>query len=69
VTATTDELGKTAGRDVALQKRTYATLLGVAAATRRADALVTSACAALEEAKLLTPPLERLARFAVERRT
>jgi geranylgeranyl diphosphate synthase type II len=68
VTATTGELGKTAGRDVALQKRTYATLLGVAGATRRADALVTSACEALREARLLTPPLERLARFAVERR-
>ncbi len=69
VTATSDELGKTAGRDVALNKSTYPALLGVGGATKRADALASSACQALREEGLLTPPLERLARFAVERRT
>jgi geranylgeranyl diphosphate synthase type II len=68
VTATSDQLGKTAGRDVALQKSTYAALLGVRGAASRADALASSACDALREAGLLTAPLERLARFAVERR-
>jgi geranylgeranyl diphosphate synthase, type II len=68
VTATTDQLGKTAGRDLALRKSTYPALLGVRGAARRADALASSACDALREAGLLTPPLERLARFAVERR-
>jgi geranylgeranyl pyrophosphate synthase len=68
VTSTTGELGKTAGRDLALRKSTYPALLGVRGATTRADALASSACDALREAKLLTPPLERLARFAVERR-
>lgn len=68
VTATTDQLGKTAGRDVVLQKSTYPALLGVRGAASRADALASSACHALREAGLLTPPLERLARFAVERR-
>jgi geranylgeranyl diphosphate synthase, type II len=68
VTATTEQLGKTAGRDLALQKRTYPGLLGVRGAASRADALASSACDALREARLLTPPLERLARFAVERR-
>jgi geranylgeranyl diphosphate synthase type II len=68
VTATTDQLGKTARRDLALQKSTYPGLLGVRGAATRADALASSACDALREAKLLTPPLERLARFAVERR-
>jgi geranylgeranyl diphosphate synthase, type II len=68
VTATTGQLGKTAGRDAALQKTTYPALLGVTEAVRRADALASSACAGLREAGLLTPPLERLARFAVERR-
>ncbi len=68
VTATTDELGKTAGRDVALKKSTYAAQLGVAAAARRADALASTACDALRAVDLLTAPLERLARFAVERR-
>jgi geranylgeranyl diphosphate synthase, type II len=68
VTATSDQLGKTAGRDVALRKSTYPALLGVPGAASRADALASSACDALREAQLLTPPLERLARFAVERR-
>jgi geranylgeranyl diphosphate synthase type II len=68
VTATTDQLGKTAGRDIALRKSTYPALVGVRAAASRADALAASACDALRAASLLTPPLERLARFAVERR-
>ena len=69
VTATTDELGKTAGRDVALQKSTYPALLGVDGARRRAAALVEEACAALDAEGLLTPPLEQIARFTVERRS
>jgi geranylgeranyl diphosphate synthase type II len=69
VTATTDQLGKTAGRDVALRKSTYPALLGVRGAASRADALATSACDALDAAGLLTPALKRLARFVVERRT
>ena len=68
VTATTDQLGKTAGRDATLRKSTYPALLGVREAAGRADALVSAACGALREAGLLTPPLEQLARFAVERR-
>jgi geranylgeranyl pyrophosphate synthase len=67
VTATTDQLGKTAGRDLALRKSTYPALLGVAGAKRRADALVEDGCRALDEVGLLTPWLERIARFSVER--
>ena len=67
VTATTDQLGKTAGRDLALQKSTYPALLGVEGAQRRAAALVDDGCAALEMVGLLTPALERIARFTVER--
>src|SRR5262249_18285995 len=44
VTSTTDVLGKTAGRDVALGKSTYPALLGVHAARRRAEALADEAC-------------------------
>jgi geranylgeranyl pyrophosphate synthase len=69
VTASSDELGKTAGRDAVHNKSTYPALLGVAGAVSRADALASTACEALREVGLLTPPLERLARFAVERRT
>lgn len=67
VTATTEVLGKTAGRDVALAKSTYPALLGVEGAIARADALVSQGCAALAGAGLLTPALEHLARFAITR--
>ncbi len=69
VTATTDQLGKTAGRDVELHKSTYPALLGVAGAVERAEALVEDACRALAEVSLLTPALEHLARFVVARRS
>jgi len=69
VTATSAELGKTAGRDVALQKSTYPALLGVDGARARAAALVEEACAALAAEGLLTPALEHIARFTVERRS
>jgi geranylgeranyl pyrophosphate synthase len=69
ITATTDELGKTAGRDLALRKSTYPALLGIEGATRRAEALVDEACAALADQGLLTPPLEHLARYIVARRS
>lgn len=69
VTATTDELGKTAGRDLDLHKSTYPALLGIEGATARAVSLVDQACAALHAEGLLTPTLEQLARFIVERRS
>jgi geranylgeranyl pyrophosphate synthase len=69
VTATTEVLGKTAGRDVALAKSTYPALLGVEGAVARADALVTDGCAALRRAGLLTPALEQLARFSITRQS
>ena len=67
VTATTDRLGKTAGRDLALKKGTYPALLGVSGATERASALVADGCAALRGAGLLSTELDVLARFVVER--
>ncbi len=68
VTATTDELGKTAGRDLALAKSTYPALLGIEGAIERARALIDEACATLAAEGLLTPTLEQLARYIVERR-
>ena len=67
VTATTDQLGKTAGRDLALQKSTYPALLGVDGAKRRAAALIDEGCSALDAVGLLTPALAEIARFSVER--
>jgi len=67
VTATTDQLGKTAGRDLELRKSTYPALLGVEGARARAAALVDEGCSALDEVGLLTPALARIAQFTVER--
>ena len=67
VTATTDVLGKTAGRDVALGKSTYPALLGVEGARQRAEALIADGCSALDDSGLLTPLLDRIAHFVVRR--
>ena len=69
VTATTDQLGKTAGRDIALAKSTYPALLGIDGAVARAEALVEEGCAALQASGLLTPQLEHLARYFVTRQS
>jgi geranylgeranyl pyrophosphate synthase len=69
VTGTSDQLGKTAGKDVALAKSTYPLVMGIDEARRRAGALVNEACGALEEVGRLTPDLERLARHVVERQS
>lgn len=69
ITATTDQLGKTAARDLDLNKSTYPALLGVEGAIERAVALVEDGCAALQEEGLLTPTLEQVARYIVERRS
>ena len=67
VTASSQQLGKTAGRDAKLGKSTYAALLGVDGATTRANALVSDGCRALSEQNMLTGELESLAGFIVSR--
>jgi geranylgeranyl pyrophosphate synthase len=67
VTATTDRLGKRAGRDVDLAKSTYPAVLGIDGARQRAASLVVEGCAALRGAGLLSTELDALARFVVER--
>lgn len=66
-TSTSAQLGKTAGRDAVLGKSTYPALLGVNGAIERASALADRARTALDAVGLLTPALERLALFVVER--
>jgi geranylgeranyl pyrophosphate synthase len=68
-TATSEQLGKTAGRDAALGKVTYPAVLGVDGAIARATELADEACRALEAVGLLTAELEHLARFSVSRRS
>jgi geranylgeranyl diphosphate synthase, type II len=69
VTATTDQLGKTAGKDVVFHKSTYPALLGIDGATARAAALVDDGCQALSEAGVHSPELDELARFSIARRS
>ncbi len=69
VTATTDELGKTAGRDIALGKSTYPALLGIVGARERARDLVAEGCQALADHDLLTPKLRAIALFTIDRRS
>lgn len=67
VTATTEALGKTAGRDLDLAKSTFPSLLGLDGARARAASLVDSACAGLRSAGIRSSPLEALAAFAIHR--
>lgn len=69
VTATTDQLGKTAGRDAALHKSTFPGLLGIDGAVERAARLADEGCAALSASGLLTPELDALGKYVVERRS
>jgi len=67
VTASTHQLGKTAGRDAALKKSTYPALLGIDGAVTRATTLIEEACRDLRSENLLSPDLEELSGFIVSR--
>ena len=66
-TATSAALGKTAGKDAAVQKATYTALYGVEGARRRARQLCDEALAALQRVERPTETLSALARFIIER--
>src|SRR6478735_5019458 len=66
-TGTSEELGKTAGRDAALAKSTYVRLLGVDGARREAEALARRAVERLEGAGLPSDALGALAGYIVSR--
>ncbi|NEO84292.1 MAG: polyprenyl synthetase family protein [Spirulina sp. SIO3F2] len=68
ITATPEELGKTAGKDVAAQKATYPSLLGLDASKQRADALIAEAIAQLEPWGEQAIPLKALAHFITARK-
>lgn len=68
VTQTSEQLGKTAGKDNAAEKATYPALFGVDESLKKADALVESAFASLEDFGSRAETLKSLARFLVERK-
>jgi geranylgeranyl diphosphate synthase type II len=68
VTQTSEQLGKTAGKDTAAQKVTYPALFGIEESERKADALVSSALAELESFGKRAEILKSLARYLVERK-
>lgn len=68
VTQTSEQLGKTAGKDTAAEKATYPALFGIDASIRKADALVKDAFAELQEFGERAETLKELARFLVERK-
>ncbi len=68
VTQTSEQLGKTAGKDTATEKATYPALFGVDASLKKADALVAQADAALDPFGDRAANLRELAKFLVERK-
>jgi len=68
VTQTSEQLGKTAGKDTAAEKTTYVALFGIEESLHKADALVDQACAELNEFGSRASTLKDLARFLVERK-
>jgi geranylgeranyl diphosphate synthase type II len=68
VTQSSEQLGKTAGKDVASEKVTYPALFGIEESLRKADELVDSGCAALGSFEARAETLKALARFLVERK-
>lgn len=68
VTQTSEQLGKTAGKDTAAEKATYPALFGVEESIKKADALVAKACTALDSFGAGAGTLKSLAHFLVERK-
>jgi len=68
VTQTSEQLGKTAGKDTAAEKATYPALFGIEESLRKADALVNEACAQLDPFGQPATTLKELAHFLVERK-
>src|SRR5215467_6975985 len=68
VTQSSEQLGKTAGKDTASEKATYPALFGIDESLRRADELINSGCAALDSFAQRSQTLKELAHFLVERK-
>jgi geranylgeranyl diphosphate synthase type II len=69
VTQTSEQLGKTAGKDTVAEKATYPALFGIDASLKKADALVEAALSSLSSFGSRADNLKSLARFLVERKS
>jgi geranylgeranyl diphosphate synthase type II len=68
VTQTSEQLGKTAGKDTATEKATYPALFGIDASLKQADELVARGTAALDSFGERAAILRELASFLVARK-
>lgn len=68
VTQSSEQLGKTAGKDTASEKATYPALFGIEDSLRQADALVVSGSNALDSFGPRGQTLKDLAHFLVQRK-
>jgi len=68
-TGTSEELGKTAGRDATLAKVTYVSVLGIEGARQAAGRHGANARAVLREGGVASGTLDALADYIVERRS
>ena len=68
VTQTSEQLGKTAGKDTAAEKATYPALFGIDESLKKADTLVDSALQALQGFGPHADTLKALAHYLVERK-
>jgi geranylgeranyl diphosphate synthase, type II len=68
VTQTSEQLGKTAGKDTAAEKATYPALFGIDESLKKADALAHAALEALSSFGDRAETLKALAHFLVERK-
>jgi len=68
VTQTSEQLGKTAGKDTAAEKATYPALFGVDESLKKADALVETAVSSLNNFGARAETLKGLAHYLVERK-
>jgi geranylgeranyl diphosphate synthase type II len=69
LTQTSEQLGKTAGKDTAAEKATYPALFGVEESIRKADALVDQASTELSEYDEGAATLKELARYLAARKS
>ena len=68
ITATQEELGKTAGKDLAAQKATYPSLWGIEESRNQAQQLIDSAIAKLADYGEKAAPLRAIAQYIVNRK-